>query len=190
VCGSRGGASPRSVGIKAGNVVHLSQTLARALNCSEEEIQNIRRGAIIHDIGKMGVPDATLLRPGALDTDEWNIMHQHTKFARDMLEGISFLRPAIDVIYSHHERWDGAGYPEGLKGSDILLAARIFTVVDNWDALSSGQPYRKACPPEKVVEYIRQNAGTMFDPKIVEVFLKMDKNLYPSLQFFVNPINS
>jgi putative nucleotidyltransferase with HDIG domain len=156
-------------------VVHLSQKLARALNCPEEEIQNIRRGAILHDIGKMGIPDAILLKPGALDANEWDIMHQHTKFAREMLEGISFLKPAMDVIYSHHERWDGAGYPEGLKGEDIPLAARIFAVVDNWDALSSDRPYRKAWPEEKVIDYIRQNAGKMFDPGIVDVFLKMDK---------------
>lgn len=157
-------------------VVNLSQKLARALNCSEEEVQNIRWGAILHDIGKMGVPDSILLKPGALDASEWEIMHQHTKFAKDMLEGINFLQPAMDVIYSHHERWDGAGYPKGLKGEDIPLAARIFAVVDNWDALSSDRPYRRAWPPEKVIEYIRQNAGTMFDPKVVDVFLKMEKS--------------
>lgn len=156
-------------------VVDLCHKLARALNCSEEEIQNIRRGAILHDIGKMGIPDSILLKPGPLDANEWDIMHQHTKFAKDMLEGIRFLQPAMDVIYSHHEHWDGKGYPEGLKGEDIPLAARIFAVVDNWDALSSDRPYRKAWPPEKVVDYIRQNAGTMFDPQVVKVFLKMDK---------------
>ena len=156
-------------------VVDLSQKLARALNCSEEEIQNIRRGAILHDIGKMGIPNQILLKPGPLDSDEWAIMHQHTQFARDMLQGISFLQPAMGVVYSHHERWDGSGYPQGLKGKDIPLAARIFAVVDNWDALSSDRPYRKAWLPEKVIDYIRQNAGTMFDPGIVEVFLKMEK---------------
>jgi putative nucleotidyltransferase with HDIG domain len=156
-------------------VVYLSQKLARALNCSEEEIQNIRRGAILHDIGKMGIPDQILLKPSPLDANEWDIMHQHTKFAKDMLEGISFLQPAMGVIYSHHERWDGSGYPQGLKGEDIPLAARIFAVVDNWDALSSDRPYRKAWLPEEVVDYIRKNAGTMFDPDIVAVFLKMDK---------------
>jgi HD-GYP domain-containing protein (c-di-GMP phosphodiesterase class II) len=102
-------------------------------------------------------------------------MHQHTRFAKDMLEGISFLQPALDVVYNHHERWHGSGYPDGLKGEEIPLAAHIFAVVDNWDALSSDRPYRKAWPVEKIIDYIRQNAGVMFDPHIVEVFLKMEK---------------
>jgi putative nucleotidyltransferase with HDIG domain len=155
-------------------VVDLSQKLARALNCSEEEIQNIRQGSILHDIGKMGVPDYILLKPGPLDANEWKIMHQHTQFGKAMLEGIRFLQPALGVVYSHHERWDGSGYPDGLKGEDIPLEARIFAVVDNWDALRSDRPYREAWPAEKVVDYMRQNAGTMFDPHIVEVFLKME----------------
>ena len=157
-------------------VVRLSQKLATILGCSAEEIQNIRRGAILHDIGKMGIPDQILLKSGPLDPDEWEIMCQHPKFGVDMLKGITYLEPVLSIVYSHHERWDGLGYPQGLKGENIPLPARIFAVIDNWDALNSDRPYRKAWQPEEVIDYIRQNSGVMFDPAIVEVFLKMDKS--------------
>jgi len=157
-------------------VVHLSEEIAKTMGCSEIEIQNIRRGAILHDIGKMGVPDNILLKPGPLDPDEWEIMHQHPQYGKDILAGISFLEPALSVVYSHHERWDGHGYPQGLKDKDIPLTSRIFAIVDAWDALNSDRPYRKAWPSEEVIDYIQQNAGKMYDPDIVGIFLKMDKS--------------
>lgn len=157
-------------------VVHLCQKLARELGCSDEEIQTIRRGAILHDIGKMGVPDDILRKNGPLEPGEWDIMHKHPQFGKDMIGEIKFLQPAMSIIFSHHERWDGTGYPQKLKGKDIPLPARIFAVIDNWDALNNDRPYRKAWPQEEVIDFIRRNAGMMFDPDIVDVFLKMDKS--------------
>jgi putative nucleotidyltransferase with HDIG domain len=157
-------------------VVRLSVEFAKRMGCSEEEIQNIQRGAILHDIGKMGVPDNILLKPGPLDPEEWEIMRKHPQYGVDILHGIGFLDPALGIVYSHHEQWDGQGYPQGLKKEDIPITARLFSIVDNWDALNSDRPYRKAWPPEKVIDYIRQNAGTKFDPDIVDIFLKMDKS--------------
>ena len=154
-------------------LVELSTQLARVLNCSEEEIVYLRRGALMHDIGKLAIPDDILLKPGPLDSDERKVLEQHPIYAKQMLSQVSFLQPSIDVVYSHHERWDGNGYPDGLKGDQIPLAARIFAVVDQWDALGSDRPYRKAWPFEKVVAYIRDNAGIIYDPKIVGVFLTL-----------------
>jgi putative nucleotidyltransferase with HDIG domain len=157
-------------------VVQLSEKVAKTMGCSEEEIQNIRHGAILHDIGKMGIPDSILLKPGPLDPDEWEIMRQHPQYGKDILGGISFLEPAMNIVYNHHERWDGNGYPQGLKNKEIPITARIFAIVDTWDALKSDRPYRKAWTSDKVIDFIRQNAGTMFDPDIVDIFLKMDKS--------------
>ena len=154
-------------------VVKLSEEMARKMGCSEEEIQNMRRGALLHDIGKMGVPDEILHKSGPLDADELENMHQHPQFGKDILEGISFLEPAMSIVYSHHEQWDGKGYPQGLTHEEIPLLARIFAVVDTWDALQSDRPYRKSWSKEKVTEYIQKNAGAKFDPDIVKVFLKM-----------------
>jgi len=154
-------------------LVELSTQLARALNCSEEEIVYLRRGALMHDIGKLAIPDDILLKPGALDDDERKVMEQHPIYAKQMLSQISFLQSSIDVVYSHHERWDGNGYPDGLKGEQIPLAARIFAVVDQWDALRSDRPYRKAWPIEKVLAYLRDNTGSLYDPRIVDVFLTL-----------------
>ena len=154
-------------------LVELSTQLARVLNCSEEEIVFLRRGALMHDIGKLAIPDDILLKPGPLDSDERKVLEQHPIYAKQMLSQVSFLQPSIDVVYSHHERWDGNGYPDGLKGDQIPLAARIFAVVDQWDALGSDRPYRKAWPVEKVVAYIRDNAGIIYDPKIVGAFLTL-----------------
>ena len=154
-------------------LVELSTQLARALNCSEEEIVYLRRGALMHDIGKLAIPDDILLKPGALDDDERKVMEQHPIYAKQMLSQISFLQSSIDVVYSHHERWDGNGYPDGLKGEQIPLAARIFAVVDQWDALRSDRPYRKAWPIEKALAYLRDNTGSLYDPSIVDVFLTL-----------------
>ncbi len=154
-------------------VVALSVHLAREMKCSEEEIEHIRRGALIHDIGKMAIPDHILSKPGPLDNEEKKIMEKHTVYAKEMLEPISFLSPAAIISFCHHERWDGRGYPQGLKGDEIPLPARLFSVVDQWDALCSERPYRSAWPKEKVVSYLRDNSGKCFDPRVVEAFLRI-----------------
>ena len=158
----------------ARRVTEMTVRLARAMGVKGDALVHLRRGALLHDIGKMGIPDNILLKPGPLTEKEWDIMRQHPRHARDMLAPITFLHPALDIPYCHHERWDGAGYPRGLKGEEIPLAARIFAVVDVWDALTgSDRPYRKAWPREKAVEYIRSQAGKHFDPRVVEMFLAM-----------------
>jgi len=140
---------------------------------SNEEKMNIRRGALLHDIGKVGVPDAILNKPGALTDEEWVIMKKHPVFAYQMLYPISYLRPALDIPYCHHEKWDGSGYPRGLKGNDIPLAARIFAIVDVYDALTSDRPYRKAWSEEDTITHIRKSSGTHFDPEILEQCLEI-----------------
>lgn len=153
-------------------VAAMTIDLARALRISNAELVHIRRGALLHDIGKMGVPDAILHKPGPLTDEEWVIMRKHPKLAYDMLSPIEFLRPALHIPGSHHEKWDGTGYPRGLSGEQIPLAARIFAIVDVWDALNSDRPYRDAWPQDKTLEHIRSETGTHFDPHIVDVFLK------------------
>lgn len=154
-------------------VTEMTLLLANAMGMSEAELVHVRRGALLHDIGKMGIPDSILLKPGPLDDEELVVMRRHPEYAFRLLSPISYLRPSLDIPYCHHEKWDGSGYPRGLKGEEIPLAARIFAVVDVWDALSSDRPYRKAWPPEKVREHIRAGAGSHFDPRVVEVFLKV-----------------
>lgn len=154
-------------------VTEMTERLARAIGISEAELVHIRRGALLHDMGKMGVPDSILLKPGKLTDDEWEIMRKHPAYAYEMLSPIAYLRPALDIPYCHHEKWDGTGYPRGLRGEMIPLSARIFAVADVWDALRSDRPYRPAWPEEKVREHIREQGGKHFDPKIVEVFLGM-----------------
>ncbi len=154
-------------------VVEMTEKIAMAMGVSGEMLVNFRRGALLHDIGKMGVPDAILLKPGPLDEEEWKVMRQHPVYAYKMLEPIAFLRPVLDIPYAHHEHWDGSGYPRGLRGREIPLAARIFAIVDVWDALLSDRPYRSGWPPDKVYRYIREQAGKQFDPELVEVFFKV-----------------
>lgn len=154
-------------------LVELSTRLARALGVGKEEITHLRRGALLHDIGKLAVPDTILLKPAALDENDRRIIQKHPGLAKDLLAGIPFLQPSISVVYSHHERWDGKGYPQGLRGEDIPLLARIFAVVDSWDALGSDRIYRPAWPREKIMNYLKENAGSIFDPHIVNVFLKI-----------------
>ncbi len=154
-------------------VTEMTLRLARALGMKEEELVHVRRGALLHDIGKMGVPDSILLKPGPLTPEEWEIMRRHPEYAYEMLSPIAYLRPALDIPYCHHEKWDGTGYPRGLKGEQIPLAARILAVVDVWDALSSDRPYRPAWPPEKVRAYLKNEAGKHFDPRVVEAFLEI-----------------
>lgn len=146
-------------------VTELTLRLARALGMREEELVHVRRGALLHDIGKLGIPDSILLKPGPLTADESEIMKRHPVYAHDLLASIAYLRPALDIPYCHHERWDGTGYPRGLKGEEIPPAARIFAVADAWDALRSGRPYRPAWTREEALGYIRERSGTSFDPK-------------------------
>ncbi|MEP0806076.1 MAG: GAF domain-containing protein [Chloroflexota bacterium] len=155
-------------------VTVLTQRLARFMGVGDEELVHITRGALLHDIGKMAIPDSILLKPGALTEEERELVKQHPKFAYDMLKRIEFLLPAIDIPYCHHEKWDGSGYPRGLKGEEIPFAARIFPVVDVWDALTSDRPYRKGLPVDEVKERIRAEAGRHFDPRVVDAFLAMD----------------
>lgn len=154
-------------------VTDLTMKLARRLGLSEESLVHIRRGAILHDIGKMAIPDHILLKAGPLNEEEYALMQQHPVYAYHMLSAIPFLRPALDIPYCHHEKWDGSGYPSGLHGEMIPFAARMFAVVDVWDALRYDRPYRQGWPKERVRDHIRQLAGTHFDPQIVEVFLAL-----------------
>jgi HD-GYP domain-containing protein (c-di-GMP phosphodiesterase class II) len=153
-------------------VTEMTVRLALAVDVSEAELVHVRRGALLHDIGKMGVPDAILLKPGQLTDEEWVLMRRHPTLAYEMLSPITFLRQALDIPYCHHEKWDGTGYPRGLRGEQIPLAARVFAVVDVWDALRSNRPYRPAWPEEKVREYISEQAGKHFDPQVAEAFLR------------------
>jgi PAS domain S-box-containing protein len=154
-------------------VTQMTVRLARGLGVEGSDLVHIQRGALLHDIGKMGVPDSVLLKSGPLDAEERLLIEQHTLFAYELLSPIDFLRPAIDIPYCHHERWDGTGYPRGLAGEQIPLAARIFAIVDVYDALTSERPYRSAWSRERTLEYIRDNAGSHFDPDLVEAFMAM-----------------
>lgn len=152
-------------------VTDMTLKLARALKVEEEEIPHIRRGALLHDIGKMGVPDHILLKEGPLTDAEWDIMRMHPQFAYDLLSPIAYLKEALDIPYCHHEKWDGTGYPRGLSDTRIPFAARIFAVVDVWDAITSDRPYRKKWTKQKAIKYIREQSGKQFEPAIVKVFL-------------------
>jgi len=154
-------------------VTDMTVDLARLVGVPEEQIVHIRRGSLLHDIGKMGIRDEILLKPGPLTSEEWEMMHKHPSHAYEMLYPIAYLRPALDIPYYHHERWDGSGYPLGLSGEQIPLAARIFSVVDVWDALRSDRPYRQSCPHEEVTAYLQDHEGVLFDRGIVQVFLDM-----------------
>lgn len=158
-------------------VTELTLRIAGKMGIKEEKLAHVRRGALLHDIGKMGIPDNILLKPGKLTDEEWEIMRKHTVYAFEMLSPIDYLRPALDIPYCHHEKWDGSGYPRELKGKQIPLEARIFAVVDVYDALTSDRPYRKAWTREQVLEHIREQSGKHFDPRVVDVFLKEVSNI-------------
>lgn len=154
-------------------VTDLTVRLARAMGLREDQVVHLRRGALLHDIGKMGVPDAILFKPDKLTAEEWTHMRRHPEYARDLLHPVEYLRPALAVPYAHHEKWNGSGYPQGLRGDQIPLEARIFAVVDVWDALTSDRPYRPAWSREQALTYIREESGKHFDPKVAEAFVNM-----------------
>jgi len=156
-------------------VTETTLKVACALFVPEEELVHIRRGAILHDIGKMSIPDEILRKRGNLTDEERAVVRQHPVTAQQLLERIPFLRKAMDIPYCHHEKWDGSGYPRGLKGREIPLAARIFAVVDVWDAVQSERPYKEVWPRERATAYLQEQAGEYFDPEIVDVFLRMIK---------------
>jgi putative nucleotidyltransferase with HDIG domain len=151
-------------------VTEMTVKLARALGMNDEQLIQVRRGALLHDIGKMSIADHILRKTGPLDEAEWIQMKKHPEFARQMLSPIEFLHSAMPIPISHHEKWDGTGYPHGLKGKQIPMEARIFAIVDVWDALTSDRPYRAAWPEEKVRQYLQEQSGKHFDPKVVEAF--------------------
>ncbi len=153
-------------------VTELTMKLARAMRISESQLTAIRRGALLHDIGKIGVPDAILLKEGKLTDEEWALMRKHPQLAQDMLAPISYLNDAVNIPYCHHEKWDGTGYPQGLKGDRIPLIARIFAVVDVWDALTNDRTYRRRWSREETLKYIKEQSNIHFDPQVVDVFLK------------------
>ncbi len=158
-------------------VTEMTLHLARAMGVPEPDLVHIRRGALLHDIGKMGIPDAILLKPGPLTDEEKGIMYRHPVYAYELLSPIDYLRPALDIPYCHHEKWDGTGYPRRLLGEEIPLAARIFAVADVWDALRSSRPYRPAWTSGRARQYIRRQAGKHFDPHVVEVFLRIEREI-------------
>ena len=140
---------------------------------NEEQLIHIRRGALLHDIGKLGIPDSILHKPDSLTPEEWAEMKKHPQYAYEMISPIEYLRPALDIPYCHHEKWDGGGYPRGLKGTDIPLAARLFALVDVWDAITSDRPYRQAWDKQKALKYIQDESGKHFDPQAVDLFLRL-----------------
>jgi PAS domain S-box-containing protein len=154
-------------------VLDWTLKLAHEMGMRERDMQRLRHGTLLHDIGKMGIPDEILRKPGALTGEEWEIMRRHPQYAYDLLAPITYLRPALEIPYSHHEKWDGTGYPRGLKGEEIPFAARIFSVVDVYDALTSDRPYRPAWTHEQAVEYIQDQTGKHFDPGVAETFLQI-----------------
>ncbi len=156
-------------------VAELTVKLAQASGMCEDDLVHLRRGALLHDIGKLGIPDSILHKPDRLTNEEWIIMRRHPQFAYNMLYPIEYLRPALDIPYNHHEKWDGTGYPRGLKGKDIPLAARLFAIIDVWDALTSDRPYRPAWSRQEARTYIRDQSGRHFDPQIADLFFKVIK---------------
>jgi len=154
-------------------VTDLTLRLIQTLGVEEAEMEHARRGSLLHDIGKIAIPDSILLKPGPLNEKEWYVMRQHPQFAYNMLSPITYLQPAIQIPWCHHEKWDGSGYPRGLKGEAIPMVARIFAIVDVFDALTSNRPYRQAWEREKAMEYIREQSGYYFDPKVVTAFVDL-----------------
>jgi putative nucleotidyltransferase with HDIG domain len=153
-------------------VAERTVTMARKMGIDGEKLIHVRRGALLHDIGKLGIPDKILFKPGKLTNKEFDIMKRHPVIAYDLLSPIRYLRPAILIPYCHHEKWDGTGYPRGLKGETIPIEARVFAIIDIWDALTSDRPYRSAWSKKKTLSNIRSDVGKHFDPEVAKVFLK------------------
>ena len=153
-------------------VAAMTAAFGRVAGLDSDELDVLWRGALLHDIGKIGIPDRILVKPGALDEDEWRVMRTHPDIGRRILSDIEFLRPSTDIPWCHHEKWDGSGYPRGLSGRDIPKAARLFAIVDVWDALSHERVYKPAWPEHEVLEYLRQEAGSHFDPELADLFLR------------------
>jgi putative two-component system response regulator len=154
-------------------ITELTVRLAKKMGIDHEVLLHIRRGALLHDIGKLRIADSIFLKPDKLTDEEWEIVKKHPQFAYEIMSPIEYLHPARDIPYCHHEKWDGTGYPRGLKGEEIPLAARIFAIVDVWDALQSDRPYRPAWDKQKAMAYIREQSGKYFDPKVVDAFRNM-----------------
>jgi HD-GYP domain-containing protein (c-di-GMP phosphodiesterase class II) len=153
-------------------VTEMVLELAEKMDMRDTEKLDLRRGALLHDIGKMGVPDSILFKSGPLSESEWEVMQQHPFYAYRMLSPITYLKRALEIPYCHHEKWNGSGYPRGLKGEEIPLSARMFAIVDVFDALTSVRPYRAAWTPEAVYRYIQEESGKHFDPRVVKIFLE------------------
>jgi uncharacterized domain HDIG len=162
----------KETGDHSDRVMRMSAGLARRAGVEGEALRHLTFGALLHDIGKLALPDSVLIKPGKLDDEEIEVMRQHPKLGYELLQQVDFLREAGDIPHSHHERWDGAGYPQGLRGEEIPLAARIFSVVDVWDALISARVYKPAWPEPEVLDYLRQVAGSQLDPDLVALFLE------------------
>jgi putative two-component system response regulator len=154
-------------------VTQIALKFARMIGFTNEELAHVRRGALLHDVGKLGIPDSILHKPDKLTEEEWKVMRMHPVYAHQWLASIAFLLPALDIPYCHHEKWDGTGYPRGLIGEQIPITARLFALVDVWDALCSDRPYRRAMPRADALEYIRTQAGSHFDPELTKVFIQL-----------------
>ncbi len=159
--------------IHSERVAQMAVFLASELGVHEKDLTHIRRCALLHDIGKLAIPDAILHKVEPLSEEEYRIIREHIRYAKDILEPIEFLEPAVEILYKHHERWDGRGYPDGLKGEAIPLAARIISVVGVWDALRTDRPYRPAFTEDDAIQFLREERGKMFDPQIVDAFLQI-----------------
>jgi putative two-component system response regulator len=153
-------------------VTERTLKLARLSGMNDDQLKHVWRGALLHDVGKLGIPDAILLKSDKLTDEEWEVMRRHPVYAHTWLSMIPFLQPALDIPYCHHETWDGTGYPRGIKGVEIPLAARIFSIIDVWDAITSDRPYRKPMPYQEACQYILSQSGKYFDPTVVEIFHK------------------
>jgi HD-GYP domain-containing protein (c-di-GMP phosphodiesterase class II) len=158
-------------------VTDITLQLAKLMNMEDKEMTKIKVGALLHDIGKISISDSILNKPGPLSEEEWKIMRKHPEYAFQILSKTKYLRDALDIPYCHHEKWDGSGYPRGLKGEAIPKAARVFAVVDVWDTLISNRLYRPAWSQEKALEYIQEQSGSHFDPQVVNVFVNNLKSL-------------
>ena len=168
-------------------VTELALRFAEKLNIPKEDRIHIWRGALLHDVGKLVIPDSILLKQGSLDEEEWEIMRMHGEYAYEWLSSIDYLKPVLDIPRYHHERWDGSGYPKGMKGEEIPLSARMFTLIDQYDALTNDRPYRKAWRKRKVLNYLREQSGKEFDPILVDVFINMIQENKPSKSFLELP---